>query len=123
MSNDRKRVRDELVMYFPYVYEKIRFFDDIGFGEWIIETDNECLIYDEVEKTIRNKRNENMDFAIRLRRIMRHQGIGQGELSDRTGLSKVILSRYMNGRAIPTFNNAEKLADALNCSLDDFRYK
>lgn len=126
----RDNVLKEIELYFPKVYELISRIDDIGFGEWYIETDAEQLIYDYMNKTMRPYSIRDDDdevskrqFGIRLRKMIAYKGVTQLELSERTGITQAMLSRYMNGYSFPTFNKACLLANALDCSLDDFRYK
>lgn len=57
------------------------------------------------------------EFGIRLYKIMNERGISQNELSEMTGISKVSLSKYMNGKAIPSAYNARRIARALDCSM------
>ena len=42
-------------------------------------------------------------------------------LSKLTGIPNSTLLSYKNNGVEPTFNNMEKIADALNVSLDEFR--
>ena len=127
----RNRALEDINAYFPYVYESLKIIDGLGFGEWFIETVNgERLIYDEVARTIRrysvcddDESRLRKEFGIRLRKMLYFKGVSQEELSEQTGLSKVTLSKYMNGRSIPNYFKAKKIADALECSLDDFSYK
>ena len=60
-----------------------------------------------------------LNFSRRLKNRMHRFGISQEELSDRTGISKTMLSRYMNGKASPSGDNIERLARALHCSYNE----
>ena len=62
------------------------------------------------------------EFSYRFRRLMWQYGVNQLELSERTGISTVTLSHYATGRRIPNFMNMDKIAKALGCSTDYFRY-
>jgi DNA-binding Xre family transcriptional regulator len=62
------------------------------------------------------------EFRERLARIMLHKRISQAELSDLTGLTQATISHYLTGRRTPSFYNADKIAKALGCSTDEFRY-
>lgn len=62
-------------------------------------------------------------FGMRLRSKMKKSRIGQDELSEMTGISRVTLSKYMNGKVTPSAYNLKKLARCLNCyvrELTDF---
>lgn len=58
-------------------------------------------------------------FGYNLRNKMRHMGISQDELSYLTDISKVSLSKYMNGKASPTVYNLLRIAKALRCSVSE----
>lgn len=57
------------------------------------------------------------EFARNLCRKMRNMCVTQEMLSERTGLSQVIISKYTNGKSIPSAYNIRKLAHALECSF------
>ena len=59
------------------------------------------------------------DFGIRLNHIMRTKHIRQKELSERTGISRALISRYINACSMPSFYNAYKITVALDCTFDD----
>ena len=77
-------------------------------------------IFDPKEQTYEVDEDEwRMNFARRLKNRMHRFGISQDELSERTGISKVTLSKYQNGRALPSGANIERLARALHCSYNE----
>src|SRR5438309_7319115 len=57
-------------------------------------------------------------FGDRLRRIRESKGLNQGELAERTGLQPSAVSHFESGRRSPSFENLNRLADALSVSLD-----
>lgn len=62
-------------------------------------------------------------FGRRLCDKMKKARISQGELSEMTGISTVTLSKYMNGRSMPSGYNIKKIARCLGCyvrELTDF---
>lgn len=63
------------------------------------------------------------EFKFRVRAKMVREGINQFELSRRTEISQSVLSGYLSGRNMPSYQNAAKIARALHCSLDDFVYE
>lgn len=97
----------------------------------IIELNNgKKVLYDHMDKTyryIRSVRSDEDDseerwkyeFSQRLRKKMQLRSIGQDELSNITGLSRPMISRYASGRSIPSLYNAEKIAIALKCSITE----
>lgn len=60
------------------------------------------------------------EFAKRLCKKMKINCVSQETLSDLTGISKVTLSKYMNGLATPSSYNTDRLAKALKCSSSEF---
>lgn len=62
------------------------------------------------------------EFSIRLQKIMRYKGITQAMLADMADVSRVQIYKYVHGQMFPSFYNLDKIAKALNCSMDEFRY-
>lgn len=58
-------------------------------------------------------------FSNNLIRKMRNFGISQDELSHRTGISQVTISKYINCKATPSTYNIRKIAKALRCSVGE----
>lgn len=123
---------DNFKLYFPCVAEKAVGYRPSYEGSIIVDlNDGGSVLYDDLAHTIRvvprdsNKLSEKecaTEFARRLRRLMNLNDITQGELSVRTGVSVAMLSRYMNGKSIPSFWAVDRIAKALGCSADEFRY-
>lgn len=129
MTND---IINMLEMYFPFVAEDAEEYIKVGIFELIIKMKNgRSILYDNIDHTIRNlpKDSSKMtevehrkELSFRLRKIMRHRGMTQNELADATGLSRYTVNRYLNGKVTPSFYHIDKIAKALDCSVDDFRY-
>ena len=49
---------------------------------------------------------------------MNEKCIGQEALSEITGISKVTISGYVNGKSLPSLYNADRIAEALSISID-----
>ena len=62
------------------------------------------------------------EFGRRLIRIIKRKGFTQKELSELTGISERTLTRYICGKSIPSLLHIDKIARALNCSVDEFRF-
>ena len=58
----------------------------------------------------------------KLRKIMAIKKVNQKRLSEETGISQSLISRYMNGKAVPSILNVMKIAKVLECSLDDLMH-
>lgn len=63
------------------------------------------------------------EFGIRLCRIMYYKGVTQKELSELTGITQANISNYITGRQTPSFYKVDKIARALDCSIEELRYK
>lgn len=89
--------------------------------------DGNRYLYDYMNKTLRALPNDEdlseekwrYEFSQRLLKKMDLSGIGQDLLSQRTGLSRPMISYYIRGRSIPNIYNAEKIARALGCSVEE----
>lgn len=123
---------DNFKLYFPSMFRKTEKFKEVSETEAIVYlNDGSRVVYDDLGKTFRNLpansdrmteeecRNE---FGIRLRYLMYWRGISQIELSERTGISRVMLNKYIMGKHTPSFYVVDKIAKALGCSTEEFRY-
>ncbi len=59
----------------------------------------------------------------RLRDIRREKKLSQGDLEERTGLSRCYLSRIENGHTTPSIETLEKLASAMQVPLYQLFYQ
>lgn len=113
-------LRDDVVSYELYDDDSILIQMIDGYTIW----------YDSIFKACRYLRPDNdgdIDdavwrkmFGLFLQRRMRKRGVLQRELSEMTGISTVTLSSYMQGKSLPNVLNLKRLADALDCTMDDF---
>lgn len=63
-----------------------------------------------------------LEFAKKLFRIMTQQGYTQDELAYRTGISVGTMTNYVNGYTTPTIYKLIKIADELDCTVNDLVY-
>lgn len=61
------------------------------------------------------------ELGVRIWRIMRKKGLNQTSLSEASGVSKNVITRLLTGRRMTSFTNIERIATALDVSLDEFR--
>ncbi|WP_018934325.1 helix-turn-helix transcriptional regulator [Gracilibacillus lacisalsi] len=47
------------------------------------------------------------------------KGLSKKEVANRMRVSQTVLSRWINGHSKPSLENAFKLADLLDCKVDD----
>ena len=52
---------------------------------------------------------------------MRKKGMNQSSLALASGVSKNVITRLLTGRRMTSFTNIERIATALDVSLDEFR--
>lgn len=62
-------------------------------------------------------------FSNQLRRWLNRKHITQEELAERIGTTQPMISRYVNGSVLPSYFTLYKIAEVLECSIDDFYYK
>lgn len=117
---------------FPSEAREVEEWRPAGMFELFIKLrDGRKYLYDENENAIRRLPNDpnslsedecRNEFGRRLYRIMWLKGVTQLELSQMTGISQSIISGYMTGKHTPSFYNVDKIAKALNLSMDELRY-
>ena len=127
---------DELIrdfeLYFPLIAEEaVNYSMDRKYYELIVTLQNgDKVLYDGFTHVFRNlpdindlsERDIKNEFGRRLRRIMERKHVTQGQLSDMTDIKQGQISLYINGKVTPTFSTVDKIARALGCSMDEFRY-
>ena len=129
-----KTFEDEMFEEFKrrYAYDAERATDYYSFDttQLLIELeDGTKVLYDHMDNTYRyirrvNEYDENetrwrYEFSQRLRKKMQLKGMGHDILSDLTGISTTMISKYVTGKSTPSLYNAQKLAKALNCSITE----
>ena len=100
--------------------------------ELIVETETGyTVLYNDQEGTIRSLPRDcdcmseeecRREFKYNLRKLLADNCMTQGELAEVTGISETTICSYTSGRSLPGFYNIDKMARALNCSIEDFRY-
>lgn len=135
-ERDREQCTQELVdtyiLYFPMDESRITEYRLLSFCEVLIKLNNgRVVIFDQmtngcilVKRSSEDVTDEVIKryFKIRLKSIMKLKYVTQQELSEMTGISRYLISNYINGKTSPSFLNIDKIARALECSVDDFRY-
>lgn len=126
------RIYDNLRFYFSYVADNLVECERASDTELVIKLkDGSSVLYDDSNKTIRNlPRNSKWmteiecrkEFGMRLRKILLMNKMNQKDLSELTGISQVLLSKYITGKITPSFYNVDKICKALGCSTEELRY-
>lgn len=83
--------------------------------------------YNNTSRRINQPNSNNMDdsqmrlnFRRRLQTIMNRKWVTQDELAQRINSSQQMISRYLTGQSIPSALTIKKIADALDCNVNDF---
>lgn len=127
-----KYLKEKVQMYYPYIANQAVDYEKLDEYTLVIHTnDSRKHLYDLITDTMRmlpidadNQTDEEFayEFSLRLRKMMLLNHMGQTELSEATGISQPMISRYSSRKSYPDFRNLDKIARALNCSIDDLRY-
>lgn len=127
-----KRIYENLKFHFAFVFDDAIDIRETGPFELTIKlSDGRSVMYDDIDKTIRNLPYDSnhmteeeckQEFGIRMRKLMQRKSLLQSDLSEMTGIPQCSISNYMNGKTSPSFYNADKIAKALGCSLEELRY-
>lgn len=118
---------------FPCFADRAVEYREKGPFELVVKLDDGHVIsYYDTEQGIRRLPNDDSclteeecreEFGIRLYRLMYDKGITQSELSEITGITQSNISNYITGRKTPSFYTVDKIARALDCSIEELRYK
>jgi hypothetical protein len=93
--------------------------------------DDTRMEYNSLDNTIRDVTRlylhnpiENMDeetwrkeFGQKLRRVISERGVNQETISDRLGISRQMLTRYVRGMSTPSGYNVSRLSELLDCDI------
>lgn len=124
-------VYDEFSFNFPSIARQATSYHHISDIELIIKLENgEVVSYENINKSLRILPDSNSlteeecrrEFAIRLKLMMAVRGMSQTKLSEATGIQQHMISDYTKGKRTPGFYNLDKIAKALDCSIDELRY-
>lgn len=127
-----KFLKNKVQTYYSYITDRAVDYEKVDEYTLIVYTNNDRkYLYDLITNTIRmlpadinNQTDDEFayEFSLRLQKIMLLNHMGQTELAEATGISQSMISRYILRKSYPDFRNVDKIARALNCSLDDLRY-
>ena len=127
-----QRLIDNVNVYYPFITRDAVEYNLVSYDELLITTSHgENFLYNDMKRSFRllspdddiSKDSFAKEFGLKLARLMGARDISGVELSDMTGISNETISRYINGRIMPTFYNVYLMSLALGCSLDDFIYR
>lgn len=122
---------DKFEEYYPVIATKVVDWYPSGRNTIVvILTDGSKMEYHNVLNSIRNipnivdedeftEESYQRDFSYNLMNKMVDAGFDQSLLSEKTGISQVSISKYLNRKALPSIYNCEKIARALGCSIEE----
>lgn len=125
---------DNLKTYYPFIIDDAERYEFNEFYPYVVTAylkDGSVVEYDDFDHTLRklpkNKRDMTevetvKEFGERLRRYLQFKHMTQRELSDLTGIPQTRISSYVNGKTSPGIYAVDKIARALDCPVDAFRY-
>ena len=122
----------EFSIYFPSLAKKTERYYQDGPNTLIARlVDGSAVWYDDNHKSMspmpRNSEALDKDeFAFQFRRrlfkMLEDRFMTQKELAEKLEMDESQLSKYITGRTMPSFYIVDRIAKALNCSLDELRY-
>lgn len=119
----------DFVSTFPFLEKDVLDWYPSGRMEITLRmTDESKFIFNYNSKSFRRLNNYNLDengiisesdcrkeFSIQLQNKMDIAGLNSTDLAYRTGISQVMISKYINQRATPSLYNIRRLACVLKC--------
>lgn len=126
-----KEIFNNFKLYFPSIAKEVIEYRESENEVVAKLKSNETIMYNDLTHSVRNlpKDSANMteiefrhEFGKRLQNLLIRKGISQKDLSRMTGISRVLISNYINEKTTPSFYNVDRITKALNCSIDVFRY-
>lgn len=90
--------------------------------------DGTVLDYNDVENTIRlvdisdesTEETRRKAFGCNLQKFVTHCGMTKGEIAEKLGISNTMLSRYLHGKTMPSFDKGLQIARLMKCSMEEF---
>ena len=89
--------------------------------------DGSIIDYNDLEDTIRWVNvNDNADeetrrkaFGHNLQKFITVCGMSKGEIAERLGITNTMLSRYIHGKTMPSFDKGRQIAILMGCSMEE----
>lgn len=124
---------DNFKAYFPFIERDVVECKSFGPFDLLVKLkDGTAYSYSDLEHSIRkiptdaNEMTEQecrREFGYRLAQRLRLKGMTYEDLSKRTGISVNTIYNYISGKVSPTFYKVDRIARALDCSIDYFRFE
>lgn len=123
-------ILDEFELHHPNIARNVVSWHPSGRREITVKlNDGNRVVFDDALKTIRYISNHSdplleedswkTGFGRKLGQALFNKGLTQNVLSERTGISQVMISRYISGKTMPSAYATAKIARALECSIHE----
>ena len=105
-------------------YDRVVTSIEVSPTELLLEFDDgRVLIYDDIYNNLYpvdfdSREGWLREFGRRVHHYAALRGIRQGDLAQMVGVSQPLVSKYMQGKMMPSARQAYKLSVALGCTLD-----
>lgn len=124
-----ERLLEQFELYYPSLYERSVDWWASGRLSITIKLDDDSMFeYDSLDNSIRQVyfNDSGIDetivrktFGNNLQKMLPFSGMNQQELADKVEVSRVMLSKYIRGKSVPSVIVARKIANALGCTVDE----
>lgn len=124
-----ERLLEQFELYYPSIYERAVDWWASGRLSITIKLDDDSMFeYDSLDNSIRQVyfNDSGIDetiirktFGNNLQKMLPFSGMNQQELADKVEVSRVMLSKYIRGKSVPSVIVARKIANALGCTVDE----
>jgi len=126
IDDQGRNVIKNIIDHTSLTENNIRKIKTIGYDQVLIEDNKGCLIiYDmilETSRKINKTPNFKKELGERIKTIMTRKLCTEKDLANKLKISQSTISRYLKGQTMPNIITLKKIADVLNCYIDDFFY-
>ena len=124
-----EQILDRFESRYPYFYEQaIDWWSSGRVSIGVRLSDNTVIDYDDINNTIRyvNLNEDDVDdearrraFGCNLHKFIITSGMTKGEVAERLGITNAMLSRYLYGKAMPSFDKGRQIAKLMGCAMEE----
>jgi DNA-binding XRE family transcriptional regulator len=128
MKDKYERTLNRFESYYPSLYERIIDWWASGRMAITVKLDDGTLFeYDPMDESLRQVVDQSDEdetvirkaFGNNIQKMLPFSGMNQGELADKVGVSRVMMSKYIRGKSVPNVIIARKIAWALDCDINE----
>lgn len=136
MNNNWDEMLKLLELYYPFIFNDMVDWYPSGQMEITVRVKNgDKYTFNQIEKSYQRIYSvdgeiedlEEMEFrrrfAQRLMRKLINVGMTQDQLAEYSGISKVMISKYLTCKATPSYYNVDRIARALRCSVSELEVR